>query len=141
VVLDTNAVLDAWLFKNPAIQPLADAIEAGQVRWLACATMRDELDRAGRFKSLAGWKPDSAHLLTCLDRWAKLLPDPTPSPLPRLRCTDPDDQVFVDLALQAQAQWLITHDRALLKLAKRARPLGLWVMPPALWLPVLHPLA
>ncbi len=133
VVLDTNAVLDAWLFHNPCIRALTDAIEAGQVRWLACAPMREELDRAARFKSLAAWKPDSEHLLTCLDRFATLLPTPSPSLLPRLRCADPDDQVFIDLALAANARWLVTHDRALLKLAKRAHPLGLLILPPAQW--------
>jgi uncharacterized protein len=133
LVLDTNAVLDAWLFKDPGAQALVAAIETGQAQWLACAAMRDELARAAQFRSLAGWKPDSVHLLTCFDRWTQLCPAPLASEAPRLRCTDPDDQVFIDLALQTQAQWLVTHDRALLKLAKRARLLGLVVTTPALW--------
>jgi predicted nucleic acid-binding protein len=133
LVLDTNAVLDAWLFKDPGAQALVAAIETGQVQWLACAAMRDELARAAQFRSLASWKPDSVHLLTCFDRWAQLCPAPVATEVPRLRCTDPDDQVFIDLALHVQATWLLTHDSAVLKLAKRARLLGLVVTTPALW--------
>jgi predicted nucleic acid-binding protein len=50
-----------------------------------------------------------------------------------MRCTDPDDQVFIDLALACKARWLLSKDRALLKLARRARALGLSIQPPASW--------
>jgi uncharacterized protein len=40
-----------------------------------------------------------------------------------LACTDPHDQKFIDLSLSAQADALITKDKALLKIAKRARRL------------------
>ena len=51
----------------------------------------------------------------------------------RMRCTDPDDQTFIDLALSRGAQWLLSRDRAVLKLAKRARVLGLHILTPAAW--------
>jgi predicted nucleic acid-binding protein len=44
-----------------------------------------------------------------------------------LRCKDPDDQVFIDLALHVGARWLFTKDAALLKLARRARQRGVGV--------------
>ena len=34
-------------------------------------------------------------------------------------CRDPDDQKFLEAALVAQADWLITKDRALLELARK----------------------
>ena len=46
-------------------------------------------------------------------------------PLTGPRCTDPDDQKFLDLALHAHAKWLVSRDKALLRLARKARPLGL----------------
>ena len=51
----------------------------------------------------------------------------------RLRCTDADDQKFIDLALGYGARWLLSRDRAVLKLARRAQPLGLAVMTPDAW--------
>jgi predicted nucleic acid-binding protein len=49
---------------------------------------------------------------------------------PRLRCRDADDQVFIDLALVHRARWLLTRDKALLALARRARPLGTEILRP-----------
>jgi len=51
----------------------------------------------------------------------------------RLRCTDRDDQMFIDLALACGARWLLSRDRAVLKLGKRARLLGLDILTPAVW--------
>lgn len=61
-----------------------------------------------------------------------LLPTLPPAPL-NLRCSDADDQIFVDLALAQGARWLITHDRALLKLARRAGGRGLAIVTPTCW--------
>jgi predicted nucleic acid-binding protein len=58
-----------------------------------------------------------------------------PATLPGLRCSDPDDQVFIDLAAEAGARWLLTHDRALLRLARRARALGVQIAQPQSWKP------
>jgi len=47
---------------------------------------------------------------------------PAHPPLPR--CSDPDDQKFLDLAWAAAADVLVTKDRALLDLARRVAGLG-----------------
>jgi predicted nucleic acid-binding protein len=131
VVLDTNAALDWLVFRDPGMHALAAAIQAGQLRWLQCAPMRRELLHMVVHPSLAVWKADAAHAAATIDRWAVDTSTPTgPHPL---RCTDPDDQIFIDLALASGARWLVTHDRALLKLARRARPRGLAVLKPAAW--------
>jgi predicted nucleic acid-binding protein len=48
-------------------------------------------------------------------------------------CRDPDDQKFIDLALAAKAQWLVSRDKALLALAKRAKARGLLIVKPEAW--------
>ncbi len=133
MVLDTNSVLDWLVFRNPAMQPLAQAVTAGQVRWLACASMRRELAHMLGHASLARWQPDGPAALALFDQWACLLAEPLPPAPARLRCSDPDDQIFIDLALAQQARWLVTRDRALLKLARRAQAHGLSVLPPTDW--------
>ena len=119
VVLDTNTVLDWLVFRDAAAAPLCVALESGALRWLACQRMREELARTLGYPALARWNPDSERVLSCFDRLAALHPQPPSAPL-NLRCTDPDDQVFLDLALAHRAPWLLTHDRALLRLARNS---------------------
>ncbi len=128
-VLDTNVVLDWLVFSNPRTALVAQALESGAMRWLSCEPMRSELAHMLASRSLSAWSPDADAVLATHDRLATLL-EPPALPLVRLRCTDPDDQVFIDLALAQRAQWLWTHDRALLKLARKAALLGTRILAP-----------
>jgi uncharacterized protein len=132
LVLDTNTLLDWLVFGNPGMTPIGAAVQRGAVIWLACPRMREELARTLTYVDLAKWQPDAGLVLSTFDRHAQIRPAPPPSP-PRLRCTDSDDQVFIDLALATGARWLLTHDRALLKLARHAAPLGVLVQKPQAW--------
>lgn len=133
VVLDTNVLLDWLVFREPSVAALAGAIDSGRLDWASCAPMRAELAQMLGHASLAAWAPDAGAALSTFDRLA--CPQPTPAALSatRPRCTDPDDQIFLDLALTVRAHWLITRDKALLKLARRARALGLEICTPAAW--------
>ncbi|MBA4178749.1 MAG: hypothetical protein C0505_19645 [Leptothrix sp. (in: Bacteria)] len=132
VVLDTNTVLDWLVFADDSVATVASAIQKGRLRWLACTGMRDELARTLGYRSLAKWNPDSEQSLATFDRLATLLPTPPVAPL-HLRCSDPDDQVFLDLALAHRATWLLSHDRALLRLGKRAWRTGLCITQARHW--------
>jgi len=131
VVLDTNAVLDWLVFRNPGMQAWVQAIESGRLHWLACAAMRDELTRTLNYAQLARWQPEPGQVLAAFDRWSVACAVPTSQRAPGLICSDPDDQVFLDLGLAQKARWLVTHDRALLRLARAARRYGLLVVRPA----------
>lgn len=133
VVLDTNAALDWLVFRDPRIQPVMAALEAGRLDWIACAAMRQELAHMLGHASLARWSTDAVVGLARFDRLARIRAAPPTNPHPRLRCTDADDQVFVDLALAERARWLLTHDRALLKLARAAAARGLRILRPGDW--------
>ena len=131
-MLDTNAVLDWLVFADGCMQAVASAIESGHVRWVACARMRVELIRTLAYPALERWEPDSERTLRQFDRWSMRLDAPPPAPLD-LRCTDADDQVFIDLALASGARWLLSHDRAVLRLARRAARAGLLIQKPGAW--------
>ena len=134
VVLDTNAVLDWQLFEDPRITPLATAIHGGQVRWAQTQWMADELDHMLSHAWPARWKEKSAHLREMgVSRAAVRHELPRPGAAARLRCTDPDDQAFIDLALALPAKWLVTRDKAVLKLARRAAPRGVLILRPEDW--------
>lgn len=129
IVLDTNVVFDCWVFDDPRCRPLAQALSARSVRWIATAAMRDELVHTlGRGRLDARWPRDGA--VAAWDALAELRPEPAPT---RLVCSDADDQKFIDLAVVAGAGWLLTRDRALLKLRRRAASHGVTVAPPEQW--------
>ena len=129
-MLDTNVVLDWLLFADSAVAPLVEAVTAGRVRWLATTAMRDEFAHVLDRGLAAAQRADSAALLAAWDahvcQQAGTLPQ-------ALRCTDPDDQKFIDLALAAGARWLVSRDRAVLALARPAALAGLLITPPAQW--------
>jgi predicted nucleic acid-binding protein len=135
IILDTNVVLDALLFRNPECAPLVDAITQGRVRWLATAWMREELAYVVARGLGSRWPVDWAQVAPHWDRWASMTEAPaTPVLAGRLQCSDPDDQAFIDLAVTQGCRWLVSRDRAVLKLRRRAQALtGLRIVPPREW--------
>ncbi len=125
VVLDTNAALDWLHFNDPGAQAFAQAIMARRMHWLACPAMRAEYAHVVQRDDIAALRgADAPALLAAWDGAAQMRPDPSISAGPGLSCTDVDDQVFIDLALEQRCRWLLTHDKALLGLARRARERG-----------------
>jgi predicted nucleic acid-binding protein len=129
IILDTNALLDWRVFKDPSALPLAEALQAGRLRWLASPAMQTEWGHVWPRSVFARWQPDPA-LTTTVFAHAQMVDEPPRGPL---RCTDPDDQVFIDLALHVGARWLLSKDAALLKLNKRAKLRGVQVLPLQQW--------
>jgi predicted nucleic acid-binding protein len=135
LVLDTNVVLDWLVFRDPSAAALERALGGGAWRWHATSDMRIELEQVLTYEALSAWSPDRAAVLSHWERWAiPVLPVPRPLTQP-LRCTDPDDQKFLDLALQLGRCTLLSRDRAVLKLARRAAPLGVSILSPERWQP------
>jgi len=133
LVVDTQVVLDWLVFRDADARPLLEAVVAGRLRWLATTSMRAELEYMVRHPKLARWGHQAEQVLTFFDDRTTLHADPAPVPAPRLTCSDPDDQVFIDTALVHHAAWLATRDRALLKLRRKALGHGLRIMRPGEW--------
>lgn len=132
-VLDTNTVLDMLLFADPAAAPLRAAVETGRLDWVGTSRMREELAGVLRRPRMGRWSPptQAAVVEAFTARWMRLVPPPTSPSAPR--CRDAADQVFIDLAWTLPAKWLLTRDRALLKLARPAARRGVQVCPPGVW--------
>ena len=45
IVIDTNIILDLFVFGDPATVPLRQQLDAGELGWVATQPMRDELER------------------------------------------------------------------------------------------------
>lgn len=133
VVLDTNAALDWLVFNDPGMQRVASAILDRRLAWVASVVMRTELKHMLQHPSLTHRRHDPDSAMQLFDRLALVLPEPQPGSDVRLHCADADDQVFIDLAITAQCRWLLTHDRALLKLGRRALRFGVRILQPKQW--------
>ena len=127
VVIDTNIVLDLFVFKDPASAPLAAALRSGEALWLATQPMRDELARVLVYPHIASkmafYKIEAAAVLAQFDQLAHLVPA---APKAAVTCKDPDDQKFIDLALEHQTM-LLSKDNAVLCMEKRLLALGVIV--------------
>jgi uncharacterized protein len=132
IVLDTNAVLDWLLFADPGMQALAKAIEQGRLHWIATAKMRGEFEHVLGRGLAAARGVDPARFELTWDQHCTKHPTAPPAAAP-LRCTDTADQQFVDLALATSARWLVSRDRALLKLRSKAATRGVAIVTPSQW--------
>ena len=128
--------MDWLVFNDPRVQALTTAVTSGRLCWLVAPAMRDEIRHVLGRGVAASYAPDLAFIEAQFDAHAHLVDTIDPQPLAgRLVCRDPDDQKFIDLALAAGARWLISRDKAVLALAKRARPRGLAIVTPERWSP------
>ena len=134
IVLDTNVVLDWLVFRDSSSTSLAAAIAQRQVHWVATAGMRSELDDVLRRGLAVTRGVDPAIALATWDAQVTVIAGVLPLPSSvALHCTDPDDQMFLELAYAASARWLLTRDRALLRLARRALAFGFVITTPERW--------
>ena len=142
VVLDTNVVLDWLLFDHADGRVLDAALSTGELHWVATAAMHDEFDHVLARGALDRWQPDLSVLRAAWARHCTELSAPAPAgATARLRCTDPDDQKFIDLAASQAGCLLLSRDRAVLKLGRKLAPLGVRVATPAAWAAGRTPLA
>jgi len=139
IVIDSQAVFDWLVFRDPGCAGWDAALASGRWKWIFTSAMKAEFDAVRRKGFGARWPVDEAAVDAA---WAaRAHPVPEPPPLPatgRLVCSDRDDQKFIDLALAAHAAVLVSRDKALLKLARKALARqGLQVLTPAAWTALL----
>ena len=145
-MIDTNVVLDLLHFDDAVARPLRLALEAGRVRCVVSPAILDELQRVLAY---AEFGLDAARQAVLFARYRALsetaqtvggctgLPHqgtpnhyglkPAWNRMPR--CSDPDDQKFIELAAAVSAQGLVSKDRAVLKLRRRCAPQFLIMRP------------
>jgi uncharacterized protein len=139
LVLDTNVALDLFVFADAATVALRLALEQGRVQAVVDQPCRDEWLAVLDYPALALKAPTREAAALAFDRCIQLLPAtelaaPVGVRLPR--CADPDDQKFLELALAAGAQWLLSKDKAVLQLARRTAREGWFrILTPAAWSP------
>jgi putative PIN family toxin of toxin-antitoxin system len=128
-VIDTNIVLDLWLFEDPATVPLRAALQSGLISHLATSSMREELARVLTYphivKRMAKSNVQAQDILNRFDEHHVVAEPAAKAPC---TCKDPDDQKFIDLAV-AHAVPLLSKDAAILCMKKRLFQSGVVLNP------------
>lgn len=120
VVLDTNTALSALLFTHGRLTPLRAAWQSGSLVPLLCSQTVQELLRVLAYPKFGLTPMEQEELLADYLPFGEAVPAWRKTPaLPE--CRDPADQVFLELAEVANAQWLVTGDHDLLELRDRLR--------------------
>ena len=124
VVLDTNIVLDVFVFADARVAGLREALHAREALWIATAAMRDECARVLGYpqiaKRLAFYALSANDVLAHFDAHAQVV---DAAPKCAYTCKDADDQGFIDLAA-AHGALLLSKDAEVLCMRKRLERLG-----------------
>jgi putative PIN family toxin of toxin-antitoxin system len=128
-VIDTNIVLDLWLFEDPATVPLRAALQSGLITHLATDSMREELARVLTYPHIVKRMAKSnIQAQDILNRFDEHCVSAEPAAKAPCTCKDPDDQKFIDLAV-AHAVPLLSKDAAILCMKKRLFQSGVVLNP------------
>ena len=134
VVLDSNVWIDILVFDDDATRPIHAALERGELHAVIDPRCLAELARVLDYPQFVARAVDKPAALAAVARLATLeaRPETSDNAAPLPKCRDRDDQKFLELAHAAKAEWLVSKDRALLKLNKRTmRDFGFRIAEPA----------
>ncbi len=127
LVLDTNIVLDLFIFSDPRCDALKLGLREARLQWISTQVMRDELERVLAYTHLqprmAFYQVTAAQVLAQFDAGVLLVGT---APRAVYVCKDEDDQKFIDLAVEHRAI-LVSKDKAVLCMRKRLVNLGVVV--------------
>ena len=127
IVLDTNIVLDLWLYLDPVMPALLEALTSKRVDWVATQAMRDELERVLAYPHIVLLMQKGGlvaeEVLAQFDRFAWVVPVADRAPYV---CKDADDQKFIDLACAYSCR-LVSKDKAVLTMRNRLARVGVLV--------------
>ena len=120
LVLDTNVWIDWLVFDDASIAPLKAAHRDGRIQIVVNEACFEELSSVLAYPEFrlddAQKKNHLAEVDSCSTRHVDHQPKRA---LILPRCSDPDDQKFLELARYTRADWLITMDKALLRIKRK----------------------
>jgi putative PIN family toxin of toxin-antitoxin system len=119
LVLDTNILLDIFVFNDPSVAALKEALLTHRVK--AFATPESILELADVI-SRPLFALESGRQKEILQEWQALSEPINQTAMHQApwKCKDPDDQIFLDTAFTLRPAVLLSKDLALLNLAFKA---------------------
>jgi len=117
VVLDTNILLDLFYFKDKSVTYLFECLKTEQVQGFTCELIWEELEEVLARKPFNQTVEEVNYIRS---NYQNLLTWQAPQRNNSgIKCSDPDDQIFVELAVELAPCYLITKDKDLLVLQKK----------------------
>lgn len=121
VVLDTGVVVSALLFPKGRVAWLRDRWTAGAIRPLVCRATVDELIRVLAYPKFKLSGPEIDTVLAAYLPFTETVDVRSTRDDPAIpACDDPDDEEFLYLTLDGEAEALVTGDDDLLRLRDEA---------------------
>lgn len=125
VVIDTNILLELFVFQDPAVEKLREQMQTHQVIVVVCQRMEDEFSSViarDKFGPQTRFGLSAERQGELLGLWRSFTTQVSSESIERSpwRCKDQDDQIFLDLAFTLKPAWLISKDHQVLKFRKRA---------------------
>ncbi len=119
IVIDTNVCLDLFVFHDIRCHGLAQMLNGGIIKAVTRNDCRDEWLRVLSYPSLSLDKNTCKNSMAEYDNtiFCHDFEKKNYAVLPA--CSDQDDQKFLELAYDAGAKFLVTKDKALLKLSSK----------------------
>ena len=121
IVIDSQSLFDWMVFRDPVCSGWNNALASRKWEWIFTSEMKAEFDFVAAKGFGERWPVDAEAVAAA---WSlhghKVETPPSPGAAARLHCTDADDQKFIDLGVAARVHTLVTRDKALLRLARKA---------------------
>ncbi len=117
LILDTNVVLDLLYFADVSALPILSSLEAREAQ---CYASMETLDELRRVLTYPAFKLNEQAQLTLHARYQAITGLAQSSSITERmpHCSDPNDQMFLELAASTQADLLVSKDKALLALKR-----------------------
>ncbi|MES2072893.1 MAG: putative toxin-antitoxin system toxin component, PIN family [Pseudomonadota bacterium] len=128
VVLDTNVCLDLFVFHDPRWDTLLSGLRDGSIKAVTRNDCRMEWLAVLHYPHLPVANDQREGIIQQFDLYIECVSPAAKSSLRLPVCSDRDDQKFLELARDADADILITKDKALLKLARKTKQAGLYTI-------------
>ena len=119
IILDTNILLDIFIFEDVRANPLRNAVLNHQIKTYSSQATVEELADVISRPLFSLEEEQQAEIIGQWKSLSQSIEDLKLEAAP-WKCQDPDDQVFLDIAFTLRPSILISKDNAVLKLATRA---------------------
>jgi hypothetical protein len=135
IVIDTQSLFDWMVFRNTTCTGWTTALGGNGWEWIFTSAMKAEFDFVLAKGFGERWPVPVDEVASAWGRHGREVATPDAlGAAARLHCSDRDDQKFIDLAIAVRAHTLVTRDKALLKLARKAAQRhGVRVCKPEVW--------
>jgi putative PIN family toxin of toxin-antitoxin system len=121
VVFDTNVLLSFFVFADSRFAPLRAEVAAGRWHALTSPPCLAEYRRVLGYPLFALDEPRQAAAYADYLALVQLVEAEPKTEIALPKCKDKDDQKFLELARDGQADWLVTADKLVLKLRRGRR--------------------